>query len=38
VDWSRFEKVPAFSAANRLNAYGTYLQMEQEALAPPAGR
>jgi glyoxylase-like metal-dependent hydrolase (beta-lactamase superfamily II) len=37
VDWSRFEKVPAFAAANRINAYGTYLGMEQEALGP-AGR
>jgi len=36
VDWSRFEKVPAFSAANRLNAYGTYLQLEQEGLTPAA--
>jgi glyoxylase-like metal-dependent hydrolase (beta-lactamase superfamily II) len=34
VDWSRFAKVPAFAAANRINAYGTYLHMEQEALAP----
>jgi len=32
VDWSRFAKVPAFDAANRINAYGTYLTMEQEAL------
>ncbi len=32
VDWSRFEKVPAFAAANRINAYGTYLGLEQEAL------
>lgn len=32
VDWSRFSKVPAFEAANRINAYGTYLRMEQEAL------
>lgn len=37
VDWSRFENVPAFAAANRINAYGTYLGMEQEAL-DPAGR
>jgi glyoxylase-like metal-dependent hydrolase (beta-lactamase superfamily II) len=36
VDWSRFAKVPAFTAANRINAYGTYLHMEQEALAPGA--
>lgn len=33
TDWSRFEKIPAFSAANRVNAYGTYLLMERESLA-----
>jgi glyoxylase-like metal-dependent hydrolase (beta-lactamase superfamily II) len=33
TDWSRFEKVPAFAAANRVNAYGTYLLMERELLA-----
>jgi len=33
VDWSRFASVPAFDAANRINAYGTYLQMESELLA-----
>ncbi len=33
TDWSRFEKVPAFEAANRINAYGTYLTMEREFLA-----
>jgi glyoxylase-like metal-dependent hydrolase (beta-lactamase superfamily II) len=38
VDWSRFATVPAFDAANRINAYGTYLRMEQEALAVPPGR
>jgi glyoxylase-like metal-dependent hydrolase (beta-lactamase superfamily II) len=32
VDWSRFADVPAFEAANRINAYGTYLRMEQEML------
>ena len=32
VDWSRFAAVPAFDAANRINAYGTYLRMEQEVL------
>ena len=32
TDWSRFSKVPAFDAANRINAYGTYLLMEREAL------
>jgi glyoxylase-like metal-dependent hydrolase (beta-lactamase superfamily II) len=33
TDWSRFAKVPAFDAANRVNAYGTYLLMERESLA-----
>ena len=33
ADWSRFEKLPAFAAANRVNAYGTYLLMERESLA-----
>jgi glyoxylase-like metal-dependent hydrolase (beta-lactamase superfamily II) len=32
TDWSRYASVPAFEAANRINAYGTYLRMEQEAL------
>ncbi len=32
VNWSRFANIPAFDAANRINAYGTYLRMEQEAL------
>lgn len=32
VDWSRFAKLPAFEQANRGNAYGTYLLVEQEAL------
>ena len=36
ADWSRFSKVPAFEAANRINAYGTYLLMERESLNPPA--
>ncbi len=30
ADWSRFEHLPLFKAANRINAYNTYLQMEQE--------
>lgn len=34
VDWSAFETYPAFAQANRLNAYGTYLLMEQESLKP----
>jgi glyoxylase-like metal-dependent hydrolase (beta-lactamase superfamily II) len=32
TDWSRFAKLPAFEQANRMNAYGTYLLMEQELL------
>jgi len=32
VDWSRWRDLPAFEAANRGNAYGTYLRMEQESL------
>lgn len=33
TDWSRFSKLPAFEAGNRINAYGTYLLMEKESLA-----
>jgi glyoxylase-like metal-dependent hydrolase (beta-lactamase superfamily II) len=36
TDWSRFRALPAFEPANRINAWGTYLRMEQEALQ--AGR
>jgi glyoxylase-like metal-dependent hydrolase (beta-lactamase superfamily II) len=32
TDWSRFRNVPAFDAANRINAYGQYLVMERELL------
>ncbi len=32
TDWSRYAKVPAFEAANRINAYGTFLLMERELL------
>jgi glyoxylase-like metal-dependent hydrolase (beta-lactamase superfamily II) len=32
ADWGRFAKLPAFDAANRINAYGTYLLMERELL------
>jgi len=39
IDWSRYAVLPAFEAANRRNAYQTYLNVEQEALqavkAPP---
>lgn len=30
ADWSRYEALPLFHAANRKNAYNTYLLMEQE--------
>jgi glyoxylase-like metal-dependent hydrolase (beta-lactamase superfamily II) len=33
TDWGRFARLPAFEAANRVNAYGTYLLMEREMLA-----
>ena len=29
ADWSRFSQLPLFAAANRINAYNTYLLMEQ---------
>jgi glyoxylase-like metal-dependent hydrolase (beta-lactamase superfamily II) len=32
TDWSQFEQLPAFQAANRLNAFGTYILMEKESL------
>jgi len=31
TDWSRFAALPLFAAANRMNAYNTYLLMENEA-------
>jgi hypothetical protein len=30
TDWSKFEKMPLFKPANRMNAYNTYLLMEHE--------
>ena len=30
ADWSRFEHMPLFRVANRMNAYNTYLLMEQQ--------
>ena len=30
TDWSRFEQMPLFKAVNRMNAYNTYLLMEQQ--------
>ncbi|MES2186515.1 MAG: MBL fold metallo-hydrolase [Pseudomonadota bacterium] len=35
TDWSRFERLPLFKVANRMNAYNTYLLMEQEELQEP---
>jgi glyoxylase-like metal-dependent hydrolase (beta-lactamase superfamily II) len=35
ADWSRFEGLPLFRAANRINAYNTYLLMEQQAAHRP---
>jgi glyoxylase-like metal-dependent hydrolase (beta-lactamase superfamily II) len=32
ADWSRFEHLPLFRAANRINAYNTYLLMEQQGM------
>ena len=32
TDWSRYAQLPAFEPANRINAWGTYLRMEQEEL------
>ena len=32
IDWSEFEQLPAFDAANRRNAYQVYLSMEAEML------
>jgi glyoxylase-like metal-dependent hydrolase (beta-lactamase superfamily II) len=37
TDWSRFSALPAFEPANRINAYGTYLLMEQETLKDRKG-
>ena len=31
TDWSAFEHLPLFRAANRMNAYNTYLLLEQQA-------
>ncbi|MBE0620266.1 MAG: MBL fold metallo-hydrolase [Burkholderiales bacterium] len=32
TNWDRYRNMPAFDAANRVNAYGTYLLMERESL------
>ena len=36
TDWSAFEHMPMFGPANRMNAYNTYLLMEEEALGRQA--
>ena len=33
ADWSRFEHLPLFRIANRMNAYNTYLLLEQQGAA-----
>jgi glyoxylase-like metal-dependent hydrolase (beta-lactamase superfamily II) len=40
ADWSRFEHLPLFRAANRMNAYNTYLLLEQQGpqQAQPPGK
>jgi len=32
IDWSRFDKLPAFSVGNRINAYQVFLSLEKEML------
>lgn len=34
TDWSRYEFLPAFPEANRVNAYNTYILMEKESVSP----
>lgn len=38
IDWSRYASLPAFAAANRRNAYQTYLNVEKEALGTAKAR
>jgi glyoxylase-like metal-dependent hydrolase (beta-lactamase superfamily II) len=33
IDWSRFERLPAFGLGNRINAYQVFLALEREMLA-----
>jgi glyoxylase-like metal-dependent hydrolase (beta-lactamase superfamily II) len=33
IDWSEFENLPTFDAANRRNAYSVYLEIQSESLA-----
>jgi hypothetical protein len=32
TDWSQFSNLPLFKYANRMNAFNTFLLMEQESL------
>ncbi len=32
IDWSEFWELPAFNEANRTNAYGVYLSIQNELL------
>jgi len=32
TDWSKYEKLPAFNKANRLNAYSVYLSLEADSM------
>ena len=32
ADWSAFADLPAFEAANRINAYAVYLSLERESM------
>ncbi|MGB5339575.1 MAG: MBL fold metallo-hydrolase, partial [Gammaproteobacteria bacterium] len=33
IDWTEYEDLPAFEAANRRNAYQVYLSLEAELLS-----
>lgn len=34
IDWSAFSSMPAFEAANKINAYGAFVNAEKDALKP----
>jgi glyoxylase-like metal-dependent hydrolase (beta-lactamase superfamily II) len=38
TDWSAYNKLPAFDAANRNNAFNAYLAAERDSLAAPADK
>jgi len=33
TDWSKYQSMPAFDSANRLNAYGVFIDMESSSLS-----